>query len=416
MQRTAAPTWGISSKLLKHWYLTVTQAIVLYGSGIWAKHLTVQERRLLNSLQRPHLLQISRGYRTTSTAALQVLTGIPPLDLVAEREAAISNTLRLGKDYKLWNRNLHTSEYMHKIFDYPCHPAQHNLAENIYTQTLLCRQNSIAIYTDGSKTKDGTGCGLCTMIDGEIKYRWKRRLNPNNTVYQAELSAIKKAIDLSYSHQETVYIYSDSLSSIAAIEGPASRDPFVLNIQRALVNLPLNYRPIISWVPAHTGVVGNELADEQAKQAASGIFLPEHALPLPSSYLKKITRGDLYAEWQQRWDTSRTGRRTYKFIPKVTDLVFSNSSSLTTFLSGHGPFPDYLHRFGLRDYDLCECGLIGTPDHYAFTCRLTEAHHMRPPSDRYWREWTKVLLERRGACFKLHKIIKFCRVHFSFVT
>ncbi|XP_035222541.1 uncharacterized protein LOC118195349 [Stegodyphus dumicola] len=254
------------------------------------------------------------------------------------------------------------------------------------------------------------------MIDGEIKYRWKRRLNPNNTVYQAELSAIKKAIDLSYSHQETVYIYSDSLSSIAAIEGPASRDPFVLNIQRALVKLPLNYHPIISWVPAHTGVVGNELADEQAKQAASGIFLPEHALPLLSSYFKKITRGDLYEEWQQRWDTSRTGRRTYKFIPKVTDLVFSNSSSLNTFLSGHGPFPDYLHRFSLRDYDLCECGLVGTPDHYAFTCRLTEAHYMRHPSDRYWREWTKVLLERRGACFKLRKIIKFCRVHFSFVT
>ncbi|GBO32143.1 hypothetical protein AVEN_97409-1 [Araneus ventricosus] len=51
-----------------------------------------QKSRLLNSIQRKFLLNITRAYSTTPTAALQVIEGITPLHIKAEQEARKRST------------------------------------------------------------------------------------------------------------------------------------------------------------------------------------------------------------------------------------------------------------------------------------------------------------------------------------
>ncbi|GIY03841.1 RNase H domain-containing protein [Caerostris extrusa] len=70
--------------------------------------------------------------------------------------------------------------------------------------------------------------------------------------------------------------------------------------------------------------------------------------------------------WQEEWDTGTTGRRTHHFLPTVSTKMSTNTS-INYFVTGHGPFPAYLHRFNVKETDNCLCGEIGTPDHYLFS-------------------------------------------------
>lgn len=78
--------------------------------------------------------------------------------------------------------------------------------------------------------------------------------------------------------------------------------------------------------------------------------------------------------WQQRWDSSSSGRWTHRLIPNIR--TWQNRThgelnfQLTQFISGHGGFAKYLHRFALLDSSECPAcpGLDETPEHVVFAC------------------------------------------------
>lgn len=60
-------------------------SIILYGAPIWADALSIKRNRLLvEKTQRKALIRVVAGYKTISTLALQVVAGIPPIDLQAQ--------------------------------------------------------------------------------------------------------------------------------------------------------------------------------------------------------------------------------------------------------------------------------------------------------------------------------------------
>ncbi|KAG5867385.1 hypothetical protein JTB14_008501 [Gonioctena quinquepunctata] len=51
---------------------------------------------------------------------------------------------------------------------------------------------------------------------------------------------------------------------------------------------------------------------------------------------------------------------------------------LVHLLTGHGPYPQYLNRFNLKDNSLCECGEEGTPEHVVLNClRYEDQENLR---------------------------------------
>ena len=85
-------------------------------------------------------------------------------------------------------------------------------------------------------------------------------------------------------------------------------------------------------------------------------------------------RRDTMAKWQQEWDNAEKGRWTHRLIPNVSTWVNKKHGEvnfyLTQFLSGHGCFRTYLHRFGHASSPSCPAcqNVEETPEHVVFDC------------------------------------------------
>lgn len=76
---------------------------------------------------------------------------------------------------------------------------------------------------------------------------------------------------------------------------------------------------------------------------------------------KQGERNKSMQTWQSRWDASQKGRWTHRLIPNIEKWTTRKHGELnyhlTQFLTGHGGYRKYLHRFGHDDSPLCPtCG------------------------------------------------------------
>ncbi|KAF8779591.1 Retrovirus-related Pol polyprotein type-1 like protein, partial [Argiope bruennichi] len=126
------------------------------------------------------------------------------------------------------------------------------------------------------------------------------------------------------------------------------------------------------WVKAHIGVEGNEVADKQAKYGTDKNSIDSH-VPRSHGTLKADIRRCILAEWQNEWAYSSKGPQTHKYFPNVSTKRKSFHPFLILFLSGHGRFPYYFNKFGITNDPLCDCGKVGTPDHYIYECIHTQS-------------------------------------------
>ncbi|GBL88750.1 hypothetical protein AVEN_158886-1 [Araneus ventricosus] len=77
------------------------------------------------------------------------------------------------------------------------------------------------------------------------------------------------------------------------------------------------------------------------------------------------------------------------------------------FVTGHGPFPSYLHRFNLRTHDNCSRGEIGDPMHYATKCRFTLSWHFQTPTVSLKLQWLKNILTNNLSRTQLRLLMRF---------
>lgn len=84
-----------------------------------------------------------------------------------------------------------------------------------------------------------------------------------SSIFQAEASAIIKACNYVSGPNKTV-ILTDSLSTVRAIGSAEQNDAAILHI-KDILNEKKNI--IISWIPSHVGIRGNEKADMLANES-----------------------------------------------------------------------------------------------------------------------------------------------------
>ncbi|GBM72522.1 hypothetical protein AVEN_45593-1 [Araneus ventricosus] len=110
---------------------------------------------------------------------------------------------------------------------------------------------------------------------------------------------------------------------------------------REIQTLLLSHKHIhLRWLKAHVGYLGNECADQLAKEAISKgdpFFLPK-----PLSYLKSEIKSAALNIWQGNWDNGETGRSTHNIMPRVSNKPVGWNREEIMFVTGHGPFPSSL--------------------------------------------------------------------------
>ncbi|GBL94760.1 hypothetical protein AVEN_244744-1, partial [Araneus ventricosus] len=268
--------------------------MILHGAAAWAYPLSARQSRLLNSIQRKFLLNITGAFSTTPTAALQVIEGILPLHIKAEQEAVYVRTARLRKTSNYNNINFNPNNYEDGTTSTKFHPAIFQLEDRISLKKQFLPVPGLNIFTDGSKIEDKAGSAFCVMGEDATKYEWMAQLSPFNTVFRAELLAIQEACLWASKTNQQIKVWSDSESSLHSIALIDTKSPIAQQTQEILLK-STNIK--LGWIKAHVGYSGNEAADVLAKKATQE-GIPTF-IPAPRNHIKSLLQKESIIRWQK---------------------------------------------------------------------------------------------------------------------
>ncbi|XP_035205956.1 uncharacterized protein LOC118180985 [Stegodyphus dumicola] len=325
-------------------------------------------------------------------------------------EATFTKLIHLRKDATFANTSYSPVQFERPSTSTHTHPALRGSGTHIkidkqqtHTSTHAPR-NGNQIYTDGSKQENGVGSAFVHYENGKTVHDWQGQLRTHNSIFQAEVLGITAAVQHLIDCQiPRANIYTDSLSTLLALENHHHVSPLILSLQHLLMQHP-HYHFNLVWVKAYANNEGNEAADTLAKDAISNPTAQPITVPAPCSYIKGLLREQGMHQWQREWTECETGRRTFTYLPKVSaDRLFA-VAPLTYFITGHGPFPSYYNRRGISNTDICVCGSEGSPDHYVFECPLTAAHHLPLPTNNR-NAYHRFLITHKGAVNSISSIM-----------
>ena len=149
----------------------------------------------------------------------------------------------------------------------------------------------IQVYTDGS-THEGTtdgGAGMVVMSGEDIIERWHAPTGRWSSSYQAEKSAMVRAISwlVEYEDWQSALVFCDSKSLFETLANSNHPEGDVHRIQSAIAELCKKKEVRILWVPGHCNLRGNELADLEAKLGSESA---QPSVPLDSSTRAALIR------------------------------------------------------------------------------------------------------------------------------
>ncbi|KAJ5330279.1 zinc knuckle domain protein [Penicillium atrosanguineum] len=263
-----------------------------------------------------------------------------------------------------------------------------------YDQILAIgwRERPVILYTDGSGIEGRIGAAA--IVDLEDQHAHSQMGDENtSTVYAAELRAIEMALALVLESTEPwaeqaknrLIIFADSQAALKALGRPRMPSGQVylagcLELIRQLADKGI--RTELRWIPAHQGVIGNEIVDQQAKEAAQkpdGPLKPDNRYIYLAAAAKRRIRNEAKLEWERTWEKETTSRPTRRLIETPTKKTLeywpglrkATVSILMQLRTGRISLSAYLSRINRRESARCGCNLGNqTVAHVLLECPL----------------------------------------------
>jgi ribonuclease HI len=232
-------------------------------------------------------------------------------------------------------------------------------------------------YTDRSRTKEGTGAemhGVTPEIDIKVS------LGRHATVFQAEVYAIiyclLENINRSYC-TKSIFIFSDSQAALKALNLSLIKSKLVWNCFKLLLKLAEQNKVKLILVLGHSGVEGNERADQLAKLGADEPLLgPEPFCRITKKTARRAI--DLWAQskarmaWKHTPGQKHAKKMINKSLNKLTSgllILLRNQVRLVVgLLTGHCHLRKHLYRLGIyKEEPVCrKCGMGEEAAHHIF--------------------------------------------------
>ena len=118
------------------------------------------------------------------------------------------------------------------------------------------------------------------------------------------------------------------------------------------------WRVEFRWIKAHAGHQGNEMADQQAKEAERNKNIVECYNKIPKSVVMSELKEQSVKQWQREWVETTKGAITKTFFPKIEDRIklrLNTTPNFTTIVTGHGNIKSYLYKYKIIDNPMCPC-------------------------------------------------------------
>lgn len=396
----------LTPKVLLWLYKTVIIPSFTYGAIVWwSKSQQLATQLKLDRLQRLACMAITGAFRTTPTRAIEALIDIAPLHILIRAEAMrAAHRLHQGG---LWNpsKDGHASIWSQMGQS----PIYHMINDKMVIQYDLLKSFTTRIparetwsdprtrnqllqgkvwYTDGSLMEGVSGAGVFCESDG-AKHVFS--LGRHTSIFQSEIFAILQAAILSKTREEQVQkitICSDSQAAIKAIASHTTKSKIVWECQNALNTLARQTDVEIIWVPGHSDIEGNEMADSLARDGACSSYIgPEPRIGCAPDLPLREIQSRVFTKARRVWNTLTNceharllaeGFNSSKAF-KLLNLSKPKIRTVIGALTGHFLFNKHLKRIGIRDDPDCnycgECEETGM--HFLCTCPFFSVARLR---------------------------------------
>ena len=448
IRRITRPTWGITPKYARQLYLGVALPRILYAADVWcvadrgertrtSKIGPVKALDQVTTIQRAGALAITGGLRSSATDSLNAHAHLLPAALMVRKwcHRALTRMAALPKDHPLYKHINHRRTGKIKKHKGPLHHLLRWFKPNVSAIEKIpatarsptktgkipliisiaeSREESIKetesapeeiqIYTDGSALEGKVGAAAVLFIKGRHTQTLHYHLGSDaeHTVHEAELVGLLLGLHMLTTGKRRKTAAMIGVDNQAAIKALASdlRSPghhlarealqLATNINKAKIKSKNNKATlIIRWTAAHEGLEGNELADREAKEAASGRTsdtkqIPRYLrkpIPANPSAVKKAHNEELKNEWKETWRSSERGKAvaridestpSSKFLKSISNPKLSRTSAsrIAQLRLAHFPLNTYLKR--IRKVDSTRCPACGEDEesitHFLLKC------------------------------------------------
>ncbi|GFV06759.1 RNase H domain-containing protein [Trichonephila clavipes] len=308
--RISNNTFGVKTDVLQLIYKQGIVPLMSYASRACGHSLSKKiNSRLIRRTQRRFLLRIIKGYKTISYEAVFAISGIPPIDLV------ILNNLDVRENYL--STSLGTLDGTIPVSLSPHPSCRKPITLVSYTNEVFQEYKTVC-FTDGSKLNGRVGLA-CVFYEKGVEYvTFQHRLRDECSVFQAELLCINLAVKLiqdSLRQGGTLnfLICTDLLSSLHCLLNVNSTEKLVVEVQSILFYLDCDIH--FSYVRGHSGNLGNDRADQLAKEATcQDVNL---LMSVPLSHWKHLAWERTVSSWNTEFLASPKALWTKRFFPTI---------------------------------------------------------------------------------------------------
>jgi hypothetical protein len=184
-------------------------------------------------------------------------------------------------------------------------------------------------------------------------------------------------ISIEESSPRTTKVYTESRLTIDSLRNPDNHAYLIEEIRRRVAKLQgSSWKKEFSWVKAHVGIYGNELADRLAKEAARSKHTDIAFRRIPISTLYYEIQLESIQRWQKEWENCTKAAITKQYFPTVQETLTTKmrvTQNIAAMMTEHGKTGTYLHRFKILGNATCtfEQG-DQTIDHLLYHCTLLE--------------------------------------------
>lgn len=375
-RRMIGKRWGLKPKIILWLYKTVIRPLICYGAAVWwprTKLVTAVNK--LASFQRLACVAATGCIKTTPTAALEVMLNITPLHLHIQEEAAVA-AVRL-RSLKLWkNSKVPHTAILGRVHErFPILLAGNDripkrfvfdkkykiqLHESDDYEGLNLKE--LRIFTDGSKTDDGTGTGV---FSEDLCINIAQPLGDHNSVFQAECMGIILAAQAIMERKVKdfpIRILTDSMAVLLALNRYEIGSGLIYECHLRLTEVGSLNPLTLQWIKGHSNSRGNDAADELARRGSSMKAVgPEPIIPIPYGKARSLIADYTQRLHAEAWTSQDGCRQAKEALPSINGRITKSLLHLsklqlrkvTAALTGHGSFNKHLFVLGVTDSPLC---------------------------------------------------------------